>query len=281
WDFNKNDYHEWVEKEGLTTKFAPMYHGDELISESNDDRRIPIGVGVHDSSAALIPYLACFKEPFILVSTGTWCISLNPFNNSALNYDELKQDCLCYLSFQGKPVKASRLFAGYEHEHQVKLLAAHFDKSNDHYSSVKLDMKMLTKLHSDDETAVDNNHDFIPMMQESLFAKRELSSFGSFEEAYHQLIIDLMKQQVRSTQMIMQGPAIRKIFVDGGFSRNPIFMHLMAAAFPDIQVFGTSMAQATAVGAAVAIHQYWNKSALPDDLIQLTYHPAEQEVKHF
>ncbi|RRN78075.1 carbohydrate kinase, partial [Pseudoxanthomonas sp. SGD-10] len=31
WDFNKNDYHEWVYKEGIAEKFAPILPGDEVL----------------------------------------------------------------------------------------------------------------------------------------------------------------------------------------------------------------------------------------------------------
>ena len=58
-----------------------------------------VGIGLHDSSAALIPYLMNFKEPFVLISTGTWCISLNPFNEAPLTKEELKSDCLSYMSY--------------------------------------------------------------------------------------------------------------------------------------------------------------------------------------
>ncbi len=86
---------------------------------------------MHDSSAALIPYLIAFDDPFVLVSTGTWCISMNPFNHTALTENELKNDCLCYLAYNGAPVKSSRLFAGNEHEQQVIRLAAYFNVNID------------------------------------------------------------------------------------------------------------------------------------------------------
>ena len=47
------------------------------------------GTGIHDSSSSLAPYIMAAKEPFILVSTGTWCISMNPYNHEALTADEL------------------------------------------------------------------------------------------------------------------------------------------------------------------------------------------------
>ena len=50
-----------------------------------------------------------FKEPFVLLSTGTWCISLNPFNQAALTVDELTNDVL-YIQYEGKQVKRQGYF---------------------------------------------------------------------------------------------------------------------------------------------------------------------------
>ena len=119
WNFNENKYHDWVFKEGLNKKFSPIINSRATVTITHHNKKIEVGVGLHDSSVALIPYQAAFIEPFVLISTGTWCISLNPFNHSALTDEELHNDCLCYLSYDGKLVKASRLFAGYEHEQQV------------------------------------------------------------------------------------------------------------------------------------------------------------------
>jgi sugar (pentulose or hexulose) kinase len=112
WDFKKSTYHKWVIHEGLDQKFPEMLKSDEVFNVRLGSQKIPVGGGLHDSSAALIPYLITFHEPFVLLSTGTWCISLNPFNDSPLTEEELKKDCLCYLSHTGRPVKASRLFSG-------------------------------------------------------------------------------------------------------------------------------------------------------------------------
>ena len=130
WDFQKNKYHDWVTGEGMDKKLAPVFPSDKTINTVFNNKNIAVGAGLHDSSAALIPYLTVFSEPFILISTGTWCISLNPFNDEPLTVDELKKDCLCYIGFKGKPVKASRLFAGYEHEQQVQKLAMHFNQAS-------------------------------------------------------------------------------------------------------------------------------------------------------
>jgi sugar (pentulose or hexulose) kinase len=271
WNFQQHKYHTWVKQEGITEKLPPILGCTEPAGYIND--RIAVGAGLHDSSAALIPYLATFKTPFVLLSTGTWCISLNPFNHSQLSDYELYEDCLCYLSYEGKPVKASRLFAGYEHEQQVKRLARHFQKPEDHYTVVAVDKELLRKqkqgkkeLEKKEQTA---------MVGQSAFAKRNLQDFKSYEDAYHQLIADLVTQQVRSTNIVLKGTGARRIFVDGGFSNNPIYMHLLALAYPDLEVCAASVAQATAMGAALAIHKEWNSSAVPTDLVKLRQYSPE------
>jgi sugar (pentulose or hexulose) kinase len=92
------------------------------------------------------------------------------------------------------------------------------------------------------------------------------------------LIIDLINQQVYATQLVLKGTLVKRIFVDGGFSKNSVFMHLLALAFPTIEVFSASMAQATAVGAALAIHKDWNRKPIPNDIIQLKYYSASQTI---
>ncbi|HEY0108852.1 MAG TPA: FGGY family carbohydrate kinase, partial [Fibrella sp.] len=79
WNFQRNDYHDWVKKEKLDTRLSHIAPSDSVKTVSIGGKKVKVGVGLHDSSSALIPYLASFREPFVLISTGTWCISMNPF----------------------------------------------------------------------------------------------------------------------------------------------------------------------------------------------------------
>jgi hypothetical protein len=189
----------------------------------------------------------------------------------------LQKDCLCYLTYEGKPVKASRLFAGNEHETQTKRLAEHFQTVNDHYTTIAFNRDIIAKIRLQQPgiTAVKKDG----VLERSPFGERDLSLFSSYEEAYHQLIFDLIKQQVGATGLVLNNGQVKRIFVDGGFSKNPIFMHLLAAAFHDIEVFAASVAQATALGAALAIHKHWNTKSLPGDIIDLKYYSAIQDVE--
>jgi hypothetical protein len=55
-------------------------------------------------------------------------------------------------------------------------------------------------------------------------------------------------------------------------------MNLLAALFPGIEIFAASMAQATAMGAALAIHSSWNSKPLPNDLIELKYYSVTHDA---
>ncbi len=266
WDFEKQDYHEWVHSEGLTNKLPPVFPGDDVTQSTFPSENYLTGVGLHDSSAALIPYIESFKEPFILLSTGTWCISLNPFNNQPLTKSELDKDCLCYLSYQAKPIKASRLFAGFEHEQEVKRIAEYFDTTVGKYKTTKLSLPVINQYLPKGSLST-----YFETLNEGHlnFADKPLSDFKNDEEAYHYLIFTLVFKQYNATQLVLKNTSVRRIFVDGGFSKNQIFMNLLAMVFPDIEVYAASMAQATSMGAAVAIHKHWNTKPLPTDMIAL------------
>ena len=271
WDFTNNQYHPWVAKEGILEKLAPILPGNEVLPAAFPGNNYFVGIGLHDSSAALIPYLVNFHEPFILISTGTWCISLNPFNQTPLTDEELSNDCLCYMTYEGKPVKASRLFAGYEHEQQVKRIADHFSQNTIRYRHIDYDATIIVQLQQKiSQSSAPVN------LKASAFSLRDLTLFATDVEAYHQLIVDIIAQQIFSTQLVLRGTAIKRIFVDGGFSKNAVYMNLLALYFPAVEVFAASMAQATAVGTALSIHQFWNKKSLPNDIIELKYYANPQ-----
>ena len=268
WDFNRNEYHSWVFNEGVAEKLPDIFPSDAILNAKWKDKELLSGVGLHDSSAALIPYLANFQEPFVLISTGTWCISLNPFNDLPLTVEELNQDCLCYLTYKGKPVKASRLFAGNEHEQQVKKMAEHFKVPIHFYKEVEYDPAIATRFEADIDKA-------------GGFDKMELSEFENYAVAYHFFMTKIIRQQYISTQLVMKGVKVQRIFVDGGFSQNPVYMNMLALSFPGIEIYAASMAQASALGAALAIHSAWNSKPIRNDLIQLKYYSDQREIINY
>ena len=130
-------------------------------------------------------------------------------------------------------------------------MADYFNKDADYYKTVPYD------------SSISNKTDALK------FSKTDLNIFTNYEEAYHQLMFDIIEQQIRSTTLVLQGTQVKKIFVDGGFGKNPVYMNLLAKAFPAIKVYAAAMPQASAIGAALAIHKHWNKNQLPSNIIEL------------
>ena len=169
------------------------------------------------------------------------------------------------MQYKGLRVKASRLFAGQEHEDAVKRIAAHFNQLPSFYKHVAYDAALVAELEQKDD------HRFTD------FASRDLNSFANSTQAYHQLMMDLVKKQAASTWLVLKGAAVKRIFVDGGFSNNALYMNLLVATFPGIEIYAASMTQATALGAALALHGLWTKKQLPADIIQLNYYGSLYE----
>jgi L-fuculokinase len=208
WDYSINDYHKWITEKEIISKLAPVQPCDQVFNARINDTDIQSGIGLHDSSAALIPYLQLATEPFLLISTGTWCISLNPFNNHPLSEAELKQDCLCYLTTTGTPVKASRLFAGRWHEELVMQMAAHFHLDKKFFSAIPYNPgipeqleTLRKKINVSDLSPID------PINAGISFP--DMNLFPSAEMAYAWLIQYLIQLQVHSTNLILKNSDIK------------------------------------------------------------------------
>ena len=251
WNFGTNDYHEWVHKEDVRKFFPRIYNTDKTIDHQIKNVTVKVGIGVHDSSAALMPYLVVMKEKFLLLSTGTWNICFNPFNHQLLTQDELSQDCLCYMTFDGKPVKASRIFLGHEHELQQKAVAAHFKVGPDDYKAIRFNENLYSKIASE------NVLNFKPLGMQGtgplLVSSPESTNYenlGTFEEAQHHLIRQLVRWQKLSIDLLDSEFEVQNIIVVGGFTKSNLFLEIMKRELPQRKIFVSDHPRATALGAA-------------------------------
>jgi sugar (pentulose or hexulose) kinase len=251
WDFDNMKYHSWVSDKNLDLpQPIPVGTVNDLPI---DHRKIKIGIGIHDSSSSLAPYFAGNNAKFLLISTGTWCINMNPFNNEKLTVEQLDRDCLCYMSINRQPVKSSRLFLGNMHDTGVKMLNEHFKTTEDFYKSVKYDQDLINMLairYTGDRRA------FFKSGPESReFRERiDMFDFKSFDEGYLQLMIELCDLASEAIRLILpEVDDIENIYITGGFSKNKIFIKLIAKSFPSKKVFISVINNATALGAALVV----------------------------
>ena len=249
WDFARHDYHAWVRREGFDRLLAPLLQ-DPVAAVVGG---VLVGTGLHDSSAALLPYLSQHAEPFLLVSTGTWAVTFNPFNAQALTPELLRRDCLSYLSPAGRAVPAARVFLGREHDYQVARIANHFHIEPPFRSEF---FKSLRQLTPPDPAAAPFRpwclHGTGPRPEQPA-ESWDLSGFRSAPDAYQHLVRGLVAILAESIDLVRQDELV--MYLDGGFARNPLFRQALAAHYPQVAIRTLEVPQATALGALIQLER--------------------------
>ena len=250
WDFDNMNYHPWVKLQGLNLPDpVPVETLNEVVI---DGKKLQVGIGIHDSSASLAPYFSSSKGKFLLISTGTWCINMNPFNTEKLTADQLDKDCLCYMSITRKPVKSSRLFLGHLHETAVKQISYHFKKAEEYYKKVKTDIQLLIRLKSKfkEKKVFFQSGPYSRYLSDYI----HMYEFSTFEEAYHQLMNELSDLTIDAiNQVISANDDTANIYITGGFSKNEIFQNLIAKGYPLKSVYTSEIINGSALGAALVV----------------------------
>ncbi len=248
WNFEKKDYHAWVYEEGVSQKLPLIVNASKTVSINYKGRNIEVGTGIHDSSSALIPYIRSAAEPFLLVSTGTWSISINPFNTGMLSLEDIENDSLFNMRIDGSPVNVSRLFLGNEYKLQIGKLSSLFKVDKDYHKTVKFDNAILEEVKKE----------FEPMFRWESIASEDMPKaskmpYNNFEQAYHQMMLELVLLQVKSIRAAKGQEAIGNLYIDGGFSDNDVYFQLLSLYLTDMKLSITDSSLGSALGAAIVI----------------------------
>ena len=248
WDYEKRDYHNWVYNEGIDEILPPIVSTETSVNMNYNGSRIKIGVGIHDSSAALLPYVRSLKKKFVLISTGTWSIAFNPFTQKPISEDITDKNTINYMRINGKPVKASRLFLGNEYKIQVKKLNEIFEVDDDYHRNVSFDY----------DTYFEIIQDFAPSFKWESIEDEDMPnqtrlSYHKYEHAYHQLMTELVLLQIKCIKKAIGDDTISRLYVDGGFSDNDLYIKLLSHYFRDKKLRTTDASLGSALGAAISI----------------------------
>ncbi len=248
WNYGKQDYHDWVYQEEIHKKLPSIVGTGTSINTNLMGHQIKVGVGIHDSSSALLPYIRSIDKKFLLLSTGTWSIALNPFSKEPLTDEDTSSNCINYMRINGEPVKAARLFLGNEYNEKIKELAQHFKVSEDYHESVRFDAEIYQNIK-------DNfSHKFQWVsLDVELSESLAPMNFKSYEEAYHQLMMELVELQIENIKRAIGAEKIKQLYIDGGFTKNQIFVELLARRLDGMKVKTTDASLGSALGAAIAI----------------------------
>ena len=272
WNFAGRRYHSWLQEEGLL-KFLPEPEPYQTCCTAVlQGRERSVGIGMHDSSAALLPYVLTAREPFLLLSTGTWNIALHPFFRGSLQDEDLARDCLYFLLEKHTPVAASRLFLGQEYQYQIQRLEAYFRKAPGSHRQLKPDAGLLERLRKE---SCERNLFYPQTMQGTGPFPRltgpepDLGLLENFETAYHKMMLDLCYLQKRSVELLSYRSPLRQLYVSGGFVQKETFLALLQAYLPEWKIYRAGHKMDSALGAALAIHSCWQSRPISGNLVQV------------
>lgn len=248
WNYETKDYQDWVYKEEIHKILPPIVSTETSININYNGKRIKIGVGIHDSSSALLPYLRSVKKPFILVSTGTWSIALNPYTDTLLTKNDVKKGCINYMRINGKPVKSARLFLGNEYNIQVKKISKKYKVDKNQHKTIVFNYDVFLEI----------TKEFQYSFKWESFSHKNMPEnttyfYTSFEHAYHHLMIELVQLQVESIKKITNTKEINRLYIDGGFTDNDLYIKLLSHYLRGMKLRTTKASLGSALGAAIAI----------------------------
>jgi L-fuculokinase len=267
WNFTDQQMHKWISDEHLHSFQLPYAKPDDTIHAEG----IVIGSGIHNKVATCLALKKSQDQKFVLLSTGSWTLCINPFNYSLTPETGFSNNSHSILDEEGKTGRMSRLFSGDEHTRQIRHLANHFNVDEDYFLNLKFDRQIIRKLRKDFPQVTPESTETGGMM-DCPFMERNINNFQRTEEAYHQFIIDLIAQQIASIRHTFDHQNNRKIFVDGGLAKNEIFMELLGEAFHDKTVYTIGNEHTSALGAAAAIATSWGAdvSYITPSLLELS-----------
>lgn len=253
WDFDAMQYHDWLKDEGIELP-KPCKGNEAVITEING-QNIAVGTGLHDSSSSIIPILENEKsKDYILLSTGTWIIAMNPFSKETLTQHQLRNNCLCFMTPDKKQVKSSMQFLGRIHEVYIEALGNYFKVDLNAHMELVLNISLCEELIDQDariylSESIDNDFNAYPEV---------LQKFLSYETAYYQLIFEISKKVISGIDLITDSNSkTSRMFISGGFNKNEVFIKFLELLRSDLTIKISDCKNESALGAALLMKDYF------------------------
>jgi len=148
------------------------------------------------------------------------------------------------------------------HEVAAKKISEHFRTAPDFYKTVKPNRKLIEicKKKCGEKKFYFDNQPF----SRTLVEKNDFFVFKTYEEAYHQLMVELADLTVEAISLVVPSDDnTENVYITGGFSKNPLFLILLAEAFSNKKVYTSEINNATALGAALVLISSLNPAHKP------------------
>ncbi|MFP3043480.1 carbohydrate kinase [Treponema primitia] len=249
---------------------AKLNHSWDILGTITEDfarktglsRDVMVTMGIHDSNSSLLPHFAKKGETgFLLNSTGTWCVSMNPVKEYRFSPDELGKVVFFNISAFGKPVKTSIFQGGQEFETWSKVLMDIHKREDLPPYNKELYLRVLREKKAFLTPELTAGTGQFPQSKPRVvedgrtyhfadFSTNLPACFKKYETGFALLRISLVMQSLTAFERIGLLPGV-EVFTEGGFRKNEAYNILLSSALKNNSVFLTDIAEASAFGAAM------------------------------
>jgi sugar (pentulose or hexulose) kinase len=269
---------------------------EEFACKTGLNRDVIVTMGIHDSNSSLLPYFVKKGETgFVLNSTGTWCVLMNPVKQYAFAPEELGKMVFFNISAFKNPVKTAIFLGGQEFEiwsgilmdlHGIKEIPQYNEEL---YRSILREKNafLLPELSPGSgqfpfskARIVENGKEYpytdIVKAAGNISDSPLPKSFKNYERGIALLKISLVMQTFTALDRIGFVPGM-ELFTEGGFRKDTAYNTLVSAYYPDNPVYLSDIAEATAFGAAITAKMALTGKPLSD--MSKDFEIAYQKVK--
>jgi L-fuculokinase len=232
-----------VDKLGWRRLFPPMRKAwdtlgplkPEVVAATGLAQNVRIICGAHDSNASLVPHLVSRREPFTVISTGTWVIIMAVGGKGRL---DPKADMLANVDIRGEPVPTARFMGGREFAVLAGDAPADADEAD------------VTAMIASGALALPAFSD-----QGGPFAGRKGVIEGDAPATRQaRAALATLYAALMTAHMLGRLEAPGDLIVEGGFTRSPAFAAVLARLMAGRRVVTAPMSAGAAAGAAMLAH---------------------------
>ncbi len=295
WDWERDSWSTVAEDLGLNDKMPAILNRpwDTLGTITPDIAKKTglradtlVTLGIHDSNASLLPHFAKKgKSGFVLNSTGTWCVIMNPTSTYGFLPDELGKVVFYNRSAFNSPIKTANFLGGQEFETWSSLLMAiHGRDELPPYDAELYDAMLANDAYILPELVPGSGQFPFSTARVSEngvdYTFRDLKAggkrppcFSSYDRGIAILRVSLVMQTLSalSRSGLSDG---QELYTEGGFRKNEAYNVLLSSALPRNRVFLSDIKEASALGAAMTAKMALTGKELGDlsDDFSVDYH---------
>jgi L-fuculokinase len=253
WRPKDGDLSTMVDNLGWRRLFPPMRKAWDTLGTLKPEIAAATGLapdvrvicGAHDSNASLVPHLILRRDPFTVISTGTWVIIMTVGGTARLDPEA---DMLANVDVRGEPVPTARFMGG--REFLVLAGDAPADADEADIAAVIASGALALPAFSD---------------QGGPFSTRKGVIVGEAPATPKaRAALATLYSVLMTAHMLRRLEAPGDLIVEGGFARSPAFAAVLARLMAGRRVVVAPTSAGAAAGAAMLAH--WSEPNPPPQL---------------